>query len=106
MVEPDRDRSVLFGHGSRYAHGPVKRPNFEAYERRVRPDWPALIFATSVEHARIVAALLNRKGIRARAISGDTETATRRRVVEEFRSRRLAKYSTVTAVTVTAIARS
>ena len=32
-----------------------------------------------------MAALLNRKGILARAVSGDTETATRRRVVEEFR---------------------
>ena len=57
----------------------------EAYGRHVRPDWPALIFATSVEHAQTVAALLNRRGIRARAVSGDTEPATRRRVVEEFR---------------------
>ena len=57
----------------------------EAYEEHVQPDWPALIFATSVEHAQTVAALLNRKGIRARAVSGDTETAARRRVVEEFR---------------------
>ena len=56
-----------------------------AYEEHVQPDWPALIFATSVEHAQTVAALLNRQGIRARAVSGDTETTTRRRVVEEFR---------------------
>ena len=32
-----------------------------------------------------LAALLNRKGIRSRAVSGETETLTRRRVVEEFR---------------------
>ena len=35
----------------------------EAYERQVRAvdaDWPALIFATSVEHAQTVAALLSR----------------------------------------------
>ena len=32
-----------------------------------------------------VAALLNRKGIRSRAVSGETEPAARRRVVEEFR---------------------
>lgn len=57
----------------------------EAYETHVQPDWPTLIFATSVEHAQTVAALLNRKGGRARAVSGTTETATRRRVVEEFR---------------------
>ena len=57
----------------------------EAYEEHIRSDWPTLIFATSVEHAQTVAALLNRKGFRSRAVSGQTETATRRRVVEEFR---------------------
>ena len=57
----------------------------EAYEKHVEPDWPTLIFATSVEHAQTVAALLNRKGIRSRAVSGETEPALRRRVVEEFR---------------------
>ena len=51
----------------------------------VDPDWPTLVFATSVEHAQTVAALFNRRGIRSRAVSGATETATRRRVVEEFR---------------------
>ena len=61
----------------------------EAYEKHVQPDWPTLIFATSVEHAQTVAALLNRKGVRARAVSGTTETATRRRVVEEFRCGKL-----------------
>ena len=58
----------------------------EAYEASVDRDWPTLIFATSVEHAQTVAALLNRKGIPSRAISGETEIATRRRVVEEFRN--------------------
>ena len=57
----------------------------EAYETHVEPNWPTLIFATSVEHAQTVAALLNRKGISSRAVSGSTEPATRRRVVEEFR---------------------
>ena len=33
-----------------------------------------------------MAALLNRKGIASRAVSGTTEAVTRRRVVEEFRS--------------------
>ena len=61
----------------------------EAYEKHVQPDWPTLIFATSVEHAQTVAALLDRKGVRARAVSGTTETATRRRVVEEFRCGKL-----------------
>jgi superfamily II DNA or RNA helicase len=58
----------------------------EAYEAHVHPDWPTLIFATSVEHAKTVAALLTQKGIRSRAVSGETETAVRRRMVEEFRS--------------------
>ena len=57
----------------------------QAYDAHIEPDWPTLIFATSVEHAQTVAALLNRNGIPSRAVSGETETATRRRVVEEFR---------------------
>ena len=57
----------------------------EAYGAYIEPDWPTLIFATSVEHSQTVAALLNRRGIRSRAVSGETEIATRRRVVEEFR---------------------
>ena len=58
----------------------------EAYEKHIEPDWSTLIFATSVEHAQTLAALLNRIGITARPVSGTTEPATRRRVVEEFRS--------------------
>lgn len=59
----------------------------EAYESHIDPEWPTLIFATSVEHAQTLAALLNRRGIRSRAVSGTTEAATRRRVVEGFRNR-------------------
>ena len=50
------------------------------------PDAPALIFATSVEHARTLAALLTSRGVKARAVSGNTDPAVRRRVVEEFRA--------------------
>ena len=57
----------------------------EAYETHVHPDWPTLIFATSVEHAQTVAALLKERGVRSRAVSGDTKDAARRRAVEEFR---------------------
>ena len=57
----------------------------EASQTRVEPDWPTLIFATSVEHAQTLAALLNLRGITARSVSGTTEPATRRRVVEGFR---------------------
>ena len=57
----------------------------EAHRAHVEPDWPTLIFATSVEHSKILAALLNREGIRSRSVSAATETVTRRRIVEEFR---------------------
>ena len=50
------------------------------------PDAPTLIFATSVEHARTLAALLTARGVKARAVSGNTDPAVRRRVVEEFRA--------------------
>ena len=56
------------------------------YIHRVDPDWPTLIFATSVDHSRVVAALLSSRGIKARSVSGKTDAATRRRVVEEFRA--------------------
>ncbi|MCY4326775.1 MAG: DEAD/DEAH box helicase family protein [Rhodobacteraceae bacterium] len=67
--------------------GSVERTEriLNAYEEHIDPDWPTLIFATSVEHAKTMSALLNKQGVRARAVSGDTETLTRRRLVEEFR---------------------
>ena len=52
----------------------------------VDPDAPALIFATSVEHAQTLAALLTSREVKARAVSGNTDPAVRRRVVEEFRA--------------------
>ena len=61
----------------------------DAYQRYVAsksPDWPTLIFATSVQHAQTVAALLNTRGIHARSVSGTTERAARRSVVEDFRA--------------------
>ncbi len=57
----------------------------EAFATHIEPDWPTLVFATSVEHAQTVAVLLNGRGIVARAVSGETDSATRRRIVEEFR---------------------
>ena len=47
---------------------------------------PTLIFATSVDHASTVSALLNLQGIRSRAVSGKTNRGTRRRIVQEFRN--------------------
>ena len=49
-------------------------------------DWPVLLFAASVDHARTMAALLASQGISAGAISGETEPDTRRHYVDRFRS--------------------
>ena len=53
--------------------------------RKIDPNAPTLIFATSVAHAETVAALLQLEGIEARTVSGKTDPAVRRSVVEEFR---------------------
>ena len=61
----------------------------EAYEKHilsVDSNWPTLIFATSVEHAQTVSALLNRIGVNARAVSGATDPSSRRSIVEAFRA--------------------
>ena len=52
-------------------------------------EWPVLLFATSVAHARTIAALLSRRGRSAAAVSGQTPTAVRRHVISEFRTGRL-----------------
>ncbi len=60
-----------------------------AYKTQVRaidPNAPALIFATSVAHAKTIAAVLSLDGIAARAVSGKTETSVRRSIVEQFRA--------------------
>jgi len=53
---------------------------------RFPEDWPTLLFATSVDHARVLAARLNDRGVRAAAIDSATPTADRRARVEQFRS--------------------
>ena len=71
---------------NRIARDPNRtRRIIEAYEDHIDPDWPVLIFATSVEHAQTLSALLISMGVKARAVSGSTDKAIRRRVVEEFR---------------------
>ena len=56
------------------------------FDTHIKPDWPTLIFATSVEHAQTLAALLFGRKIAARAVSGSTESSARRRIVKEFRN--------------------
>ena len=61
----------------------------EAYSDYIDPDWPTLIFATSVEHSQTIAALLVLRGVRARAVSANTDRSSRRRIVEEFRANKI-----------------
>lgn len=61
----------------------------DAYIKFVSKGWPAIIFATSVEHAQTLSALLNSEGFKARAVSGGTETSIRRDVVARFRGGQL-----------------
>ena len=58
----------------------------ETYRSQVSPEWPTLIFATSVEHSKTIAALLTARGVSARTVSAETDTSIRRRIVEQFRS--------------------
>ena len=58
---------------------------YESLVGEIDPTWPTLVFATSVEHAQTVAALLNSQGVAARSVSGTTETSIRHNVVDEFR---------------------
>ena len=52
-------------------------------------DWPVLLFATSVEHAYVMAALLNWEGISSVAISAGTTAGARRYYIEQFRQQKL-----------------
>jgi DNA repair protein RadD len=49
-------------------------------------DWPILCFGCSLEHASALAVLLRRKRRSAAFISGETRRATRRYLIEQFRS--------------------
>jgi superfamily II DNA or RNA helicase len=55
----------------------------------VASDTTVLLFATSVDHAQTMAALLRLHKIPAAAISGETEPGARRHYIEEFRAGRL-----------------
>jgi superfamily II DNA or RNA helicase len=52
-------------------------------------DWPVLLFATSVDQANLMAALLSVEGISCKAISGATDHGARRHYIEEFRRGRI-----------------
>ncbi len=49
-------------------------------------DWNVLVFAASVEHAQVLAALLDARGIPSRSVSGDTRPGVRRHYVSQFKA--------------------
>ncbi len=50
------------------------------------PSWPVLVFATSVEHSKVLAALLNDRGVSAAFIESKTRSSIRARRIEDFRN--------------------
>ena len=52
-------------------------------------DWTSLVFASSVDHSKTLAALLQLAGIPSVAISSETNYAARRFYIEEFRQKRI-----------------
>lgn len=50
------------------------------------PEWSVLFFGCTIQHAQAVATMLRRKGRTAEAILGSTRSATRRDLIERFRS--------------------
>lgn len=52
-------------------------------------DWPVLVFATSVEHAQVLAALLQDRGISAASIDGRTPPSIRRRRIAAFKDNKI-----------------
>ncbi|MFF3318131.1 DEAD/DEAH box helicase family protein [Streptomyces sp. NPDC003035] len=52
-------------------------------------DWPTLLFATSVDHAKYLTAMLNDHGIRSAAVDSTTSAQDRRTRIENFRNGRI-----------------
>jgi superfamily II DNA or RNA helicase len=70
----------------------VDRDRNEAIVESIRglpDDWTVLVFATSVMHARTLAATLSLRAVPARAISALTPPAARRHYISEFREGRI-----------------
>jgi len=64
------------------------------------PDWHILLFATSVDHAQTMAALLTAEGVPSAAITAHTDPRVRRHYIERFRAgeiRVLSNYQVLTA---------
>ncbi|MET7494315.1 helicase-related protein [Streptomyces sp900116325] len=53
---------------------------------KLDPRWPILVFATSVEHSKVLAALLNDRGVSAAFIESKTRSSIRAKRIEDFRN--------------------
>ena len=47
-------------------------------------EWPVLVFATSVNHARFLAAVLNDQGVRSSSVDSETPTMRRQQIIKQF----------------------
>ncbi|TYB91849.1 ATP-dependent helicase, partial [Micromonospora sp. WP24] len=47
-------------------------------------EWPVLVFATSVNHARFLAAVLNDQGVHSASVDSETPTVRRQQIIEQF----------------------
>jgi superfamily II DNA or RNA helicase len=56
---------------------------------RLDESWPVLLFATSVNHAQLMAAMLSLNNIVAKPISGATDPGARRYYISEFKAGRI-----------------
>ncbi|MFF8530521.1 sacsin N-terminal ATP-binding-like domain-containing protein [Streptomyces sp. NPDC015532] len=52
-------------------------------------DWPTLLFATSVDHAKYLSAMLNDRGVPSAAVDSTTSANDRRTRIENFRNGRI-----------------
>ncbi|MQY15795.1 ATP-dependent RNA helicase SrmB [Streptomyces sp. RB5] len=52
-------------------------------------DWPVLVFATSVDHAKYLTAMLNDRGVRSAAVDSTTSAQDRRARINHFREGRI-----------------
>lgn len=57
--------------------------------RGLPDEEPVLLFATSVSHAKIMAAMLERRKIKAAAIDSNTPLIERRKIINEYRERKI-----------------
>lgn len=87
--ELERMRRLPTSAGERLGHNAVRNRILIDKVLSLPDDWQILLFATSVNHAQTMAALLNRRGVTAAAVSSDTDLGQRRHVIESFRHRRI-----------------